>query len=766
MKFLKMSSGIAVGIILLLIVAGGIFIATFDANQYKSLIREQVQQKTGREFNVVDIKPSVFPWLGLELQQISLSNASGFKAQKMLLMQRLDVRLELLPLLRQQIHIDTLKAHGLELFLEKDKAGKTNWDDLLQKNTPSATSQAAAIETNNDTSNADPLANVVINGVQLKAANIHWADASTGKNMVLNNINISSGALRPGEDLPLSFSSEVALSEPAAQLNLNIKTRLKYDLAERQYVFSELVLNVDAQLQQQALSQIQLTLNAKLSADVKQQRFDLTDYALQLQLQGSATRGKKIPVFIDGSVTADLQKQVVKVKPFALQSDEIDINLEAVVKQLLDAPVMDGNFELEAFNPRALADLLGVELPKMQNEEVLKKASLSFYFSADAQQFILSSLRFNLDQSTLLGQVQVKQFDNPQIIYSVKLNQLELDDYLPPPTNTVTPTKQKNTPKANAAQKTDTPIELPTELLRKLNVNGIFQAASIVVAKQRVSNLNTKTVAKAGLIKLSEINAQVLQGQLNASAQLDVRKKNPRYQFKMKGEGLKAESIVNPVLQDMLGEKSVSTSGDTNLSLNVITAGQSVNQLIGGSNGKFNLHMENARLHGVDAEYFVRKGVVSFLEEKKKPVPQQWRGEYQPKETTALKVASASAVIKQGIITNNDLLLTSSRFTITGAGKIYLPQEKLDYRVVVDVQPANTKTAGERLLDVPMPVFVKGGFAQPDISIDSKVWLKSVGKALKAEVKAEMKQKLKKEKNKKRDKLKNKYKDKLKKLFK
>ncbi len=392
---------------------------------------------------------------------------------------------------------------------------------------------------------------------------------------------------------------------------------------------------------------------------------------------------------------------------------------------------------------------------------------MGFYFVVDEKNLEVSQFKFKLDKSTFLTQLKIENLAEPKVIYSIKLDQIVVDDYLPPVVQPVNSSVQKPVvEKSMVSTKTDTPIDLPVELLRSLNIDGVFQAATLIVSEQFVSDLKIKTTAKSGVIKLSELSANVLKGRVVSSAQLDVRKTIPQYQFQLQGKKLKAESIVNPILQDMLGEKSVSMSGETNLNANIKTRGESVDKLIAASNGTFSLNMGKAALHGVDAEYFVRKGVISYLEEKKQPVPQVWRGEYKPKDTTALKVARASATIRNGVIENKDLLLEASRFKITGAGNINLPQENFDYRVVVDVQPSKTKTAGEKLLDVPMPVFVRGSFAQPAISIDSKVWLKNVGKELKAEVKAEIKQKLKKEKKKKIDKLKNKYKDKFKGLFK
>ncbi len=731
MKFLKISL-IALGAVVLLLVAGAvIFIATFDSSQYKTLISEQVKQQTGRDLSLGDIKPSIFPWLGIELQEISLSNAAGFKADKIMQMQQMDVRLKLLPLLSQEIYIDTLRVHGLVLHLEKNKNGKTNWDDMLKKSSASATSSVQKKPAKNASDNAstNPLDGLVVNGVEFKNLNINWDDATTGKTLALKDINLTTGALRAGEALPLKLSSVVELSEPQARIDIELNTRLEFDL--------------------------------------EKQRFDLRDYTIKINAQGKAVPGNRQNVLIDGSIALDLKKQTAMIKPLKIQASELEIMVEMGVKNLLNNPSAGGTFAVNNFSPRALAKSLAIELPPTRSKDVLNDASLGFYFVVDEKNLEVSQFKLKMDKSTFLTQLKIENLADPKIIYSIKLDQIVVDDYLPPVVQPVKSTVQKSTKQESTVQaKTDMPIDLPVELLRSLNVNGFFQGATLIVSEQFVADLKIKTTAKSGLIKIPEMSANVLKGRVVASAQLDVRNKVPQYQFKLHGEKLKAESIVNPILQDMLGEKAVSMTGETNINANIKTRGQSVNQLISGSNGSFNLNMGKAELHGVDAEYFVRKGVVNYLEEKKQPVPQDWRGEYKPKETTALKVAKASATIRNGVVENKDLLLEASRFNVTGAGKIYLPKEILDYRVVVDVQPTRTKTAGEKLLDVPMPVFVKGSFSQPKISIDSKVWLKNVGKELKAEVKKEMKQKLKKEKDKKVDKLKDKYKDKWKKLFK
>lgn len=768
MKFFKIGLYVVGGIILLLVVVAGIFIATFNADEYKSLIAEQVKQHTGRDISLGEIKPSIFPWLGIELTQVSLSNAAGFKAEKMLQIESLDVRLELMPLLSQQMSIDTLRIHGLKLFLEKDRQGKTNWDDLIAQ---SESAEADNVKPAADASQpqeaaTDPLAALLVNGVDIKDASINWNDVQGGQNISLKKFNLTTGAIRSGVPLPVSLSAQVSLSEPAVKVAMELQTEIDFDLKTQKINLNDLIVSVDAALQQAELKQVKLALTSDVKLDLKQQRYILPEYALDINLHGQAIPAGKMQLLIKGDADVNLKQQTASVKELVIILGELKINSQLNVVRLLNSPELKAEVVIDEFNPSVLAKRLAIRLPETQSQSVLQKMSMALSVTADDKSLAVSALKLKLDESILQATVNINNFTQPNVKYTLELDQINLDDYLPPPVEPVVASTAAPATASSSQAKVDTPIDLPIELLRSLNVDGVVQVKSIKAFKQSIHKLKIKTLAHQGLIKVPVIKADLLKGSMNASASLDVRKNIPQYHFKLKARNLNADSVVNPILQDMLGEKSVSMSGKTQLDMNIRSRGKSVNRLIAASNGTLKLNMGEAKLHGVDAEYFVRKGVLDYIKKKKQKVPEAWQGEYKPKETTALKVARASASITNGVLDNKDLLLDSPRLKITGAGKVNLPAEKLNYRVVIDVKPTKTKTASERLLDIPMPVFVKGKFAQPQVSIDSRVWLKSVGKELKAEVKKEMKQKLKKEKDKKIDKLKNKYKDKLKGWFK
>src|SRR3546814_14662609 len=69
---------LVVGGLVLLVIAALIAVALlFDPNDYRGQIQDKVQEETGREFALGDIKLSVFPWLSVQLSDARLGNEIG-----------------------------------------------------------------------------------------------------------------------------------------------------------------------------------------------------------------------------------------------------------------------------------------------------------------------------------------------------------------------------------------------------------------------------------------------------------------------------------------------------------------------------------------------------------------------------------------------------------------------------------------------------------------------------------------------------------------
>lgn len=112
----------------LVIIGGGIFLATFDPDSLKPRIIAAVKQQTGRDLTLqggIHLQLSLQPTL--TVQGVSFANPPGFSRPQMATLERLDLTLALLPLLSHQVEIDRLVLVKPDILLETDAKGQPNW---------------------------------------------------------------------------------------------------------------------------------------------------------------------------------------------------------------------------------------------------------------------------------------------------------------------------------------------------------------------------------------------------------------------------------------------------------------------------------------------------------------------------------------------------------------------------------------------------------------------------------------------------------------
>ncbi|MDH3354221.1 MAG: AsmA family protein, partial [Chromatiales bacterium] len=110
-----------VGLTIILMIAIPLFV---DPNDYRDQMSSVVKEKTGRTLDIKgEIKLSLFPWIGVELGEMSLSNAKGFGDSAFARVKKVDIKIKLLPLLRKAVEMDTVVLHGMSLNLAKKSNG-------------------------------------------------------------------------------------------------------------------------------------------------------------------------------------------------------------------------------------------------------------------------------------------------------------------------------------------------------------------------------------------------------------------------------------------------------------------------------------------------------------------------------------------------------------------------------------------------------------------------------------------------------------------
>lgn len=120
---------IVIVVVLVALVATAVgIIMSIDFNQYKPQIAAAVKSATGRDLAIggnFKLGISLTPTLAVD--NVSLSNMPGGSRPQMISLNKLDVQVELIPLLSKKIKVDRIILEGADILLETDKSGKGNW---------------------------------------------------------------------------------------------------------------------------------------------------------------------------------------------------------------------------------------------------------------------------------------------------------------------------------------------------------------------------------------------------------------------------------------------------------------------------------------------------------------------------------------------------------------------------------------------------------------------------------------------------------------
>ena len=681
--------GIILGVIVVLLSAAIIYIALFfDPNAYKPQISKAVQDATGRELHIKgDIELSLFPWIGMALGEVSLSNAPGFGEAPFARIEAAEVKLRLLPLLRQEVEMKAVILRGLRLNLEIAADGTSNWQDL----------GGSAAETSGQIPTSAPqpsskdggmaLAALAIGGIEISDARVNYVDHTSDSRYSATQLNLSTGPVALDRPVDVSLNSQFSSTQPPLQGQLALDTRIGFELQAQRYRLDGLVLETTA--------------------------------------QGADIPGGKAQLRLAADIAADLEQQTATISNLTLSSYGVDLKGRAEVRDFMTTAAFQGELALQPFNARQLLQQLGQTVPETADPQALTRVAVTLSFSGKPEAVDVQSLQLQLDESTLSGQLGVRLAADkplPALRYDLHLDTIDADRYLPPPSDE---TVAVPPPSAGAAAAGT----LPMALLRDLDIEGALDIDALKVAKLRLSAIKTPLKAQNGVITLDP-EARLYQGSYTGRMELDARQESPRFKLEDRLSGVQA----GPLLQDLMDDALV--SGTANVSSRLTTAGHTPEQMTQALNGRVELAFTDGQIKGINLGQIGRELKARLA---KQPLPA--RDEVQGTDFTEL---SATLNIKDGVIHNNDLSTKAPYVRISGAGTVNLVQEQLDYLIKAAIVESAKGAGGaglEELKGLTVPVKISGSFTQPKVDIQYDELLKARAKQALEAKKQELKDK-------------------------
>ncbi len=722
------------GFLALLLIALFAFVLTFDANNYKPLIIEQVETATGREFIIdSEIELSIFPWIGLKIENVSLGNEKGFKAKHFAAIKQLDIKVNVLPLLRQEVEINTIRLHGLNVSLEVAKNKTNNWSSLSQPATtgetagkpgsvtPEADKAGTPVPQETSTTAAGlPLQSLKIKGFEFIDAVIVYDDRSSKTKTTVSGLNLITNEIRFEQPVQLSFAAHIVNSEPAINTQINLAT--------------------------------QLTFNKALN------EFDFRDFIFTVLTDANEFIPQKEKIEIRADINVLLEEQRVLLKKVKLSALGINTLMDIRVTQFSQAPVIQGEVNVQSFNARKVASRVGIELPEMAKAEALSSLALKTKISLRDDKFQANDFQLMLDESTLSGWIHILDINKQQLRYELAFDRLNINDYMPPvvaspPAKTDNNANRSNVVKdkstrnkgaqpgakntdisSSDAATGDEKIELPVDMMRQLDIQGDFSITRLTALDYDIKQFLLSTKAKNGIIDIKPLSMQLLQGQVKTAVIINVRKEIPAYAIDLKARQIQVATVINPFLEGVMGEKPLSMEGRVNFSMAVKTAGESINQLKRASKGKIILDMKQTAVRGFDPEYYMRSSVSDYVSSKGLNMTDAIMSNYKPRQVTVFDKIYSTINLAQGKARTNDFIMSSKRVQVGASGYVDIIDNKLD--MMTSITLPRGKTTVEKILDDPMYVRVYGPFDALEYKLDSSRLKKSTTDVLRNKAKA------------------------------
>lgn len=700
-KILKIIAWL-IGIVVIVIAAAAIAIPLFfDPNDYKQQITDTVKDKTGRELVIKgDIGLSVFPWLGVDLGTVEFSNAPGFGAEPFARVEAAQIRVKLVPLFKKQLEMDTLVLKGMALRLSKDKSGKTNWADLLSEE--------------KDEEEAFDLASLAISGVKVSDSSLVWDDQSTGKNYTLDKLNLTTGALALGEDFDFSLDSDLVSTSPAASGHIELSGTGTLDTEPQKGTvkLDKIKLSMDAPAPGQKRH---IEFSSAGNINLASNAYEFPDTRITVTLEGKDLPGGKSVLELGSDISANLNEQTVKLTKLTLKGMGLSASGELQGSQILDAPKISGPLTVAAFSPRELMKSLGSKVPDTADAAVLSKATLSTELNATAQQLSLEKLALKLDDTSVNGSLGVKDFAKPAIIFDLKIDQIDLDRYLPPVKKT--DEKQAGSPASAAAGASQL---VPVDTLRKLNAQGTLRIGKLKAQNVHSSDVVITLGARDGMIKLHPLGAKLYEGTYQGNVGVDVRGKSPLFSLNESFTGVQA----GPFLKDYLNKDTL--SGKATVSAKLTAQGNTTDQVVKTLNGQTAFTFTNGAIKGFNLAKLIRDAQAKLK-------GQTAAADNEPNQTDFSELRG-TGIFTNGVLHNEDLEAKSPLLRITGKGDINLPQESMDYLASATIVASLSGQGGkglDELKGLTIPVRISGPFSNLSYRPDVQAM---VGDAVKAKV--------------------------------
>jgi AsmA protein len=419
-----------------------------DPNRFRGQIERAVTRASGQPFDIEgDLEISWFPWLALRTgpSQFGATSVSPGQpaAQPIVRWESARVGARLVPLLKGQLVIDTVRLDGPRVHLVRHADGTSNWDEMLTsfKNRPKEPEQPES---------PDQPPGPQISGLQIRKGILSYVDerADSTRSVSLTNWDLDVGEWRAGSTFPVETQFSLDAGSGIQAEGTRLSTRLH---------FSDDANDIDL-------------FGLQFSSRIHGGTLPKTGLPVEFEVSRMAVRLTPLDIAI-----SELSSRVATARlTTSIQAGETGPDRTFYVR---------GPIDLQLPSVRDFLKLVGLEPALPLDKSTLGPLKLTSMLAWENGAIAANAVDLTLDETHLTGEVARTAGEKPVWTFGLHGDKIALDRYL------------------SLEDKSNEPFELPVKALKALQVQGELTFEQATVGKTQMRGVKLRVELEDGKVR-------------------------------------------------------------------------------------------------------------------------------------------------------------------------------------------------------------------------------------------------------------------------
>jgi AsmA protein len=372
--------------------------------------------------------------------------------------------------------------------------------------------------------------------------------------------------------------------------------------------------------------------------------------------------------------------------------------VEGKLVGLFENPSYDFKLHISPFSARELFNSLNVGFPYITSDPTTyRSVGLDFRAKGDKEKISIEDGKIIVDDTLLGISLAVNKFKDPDLDFSLDIDYLDLDRYLPPEDENkktqIDVTQSEQGSQVNSS-------------FGKMNLAGALHINELRVYGGIVNDINGQIHYADDVFTVDSSSFALYQGRAQSSLTVDLKNEPPITTINLKAQSVQSR----PILHDFMAKDFLSGSVDTDVHLQF--SGYSSDAVRKSLGGEGFLSFKDGTLEGIDMVNAI-KNIVDLSSSS--DISDQ------PIRTDFSEFKSVFTV-SNGLVTSRETTLTSPVARVVISGTADLVTTELKLKVQPQVVASNMEEQGDDKVSLKglIPFALSGTFAQPQIDIDGQ----------------------------------------------